>query len=175
MARKKSRVGGQNTGLGNTSGGQRRAATPLPPQNPYVQQAPPIDPQAEAYNVSARRNVALGDADATYQNARIENQYGLGADQSNPYNDARMLEDAYLRNQSSTKSSYASRGLQGSGAYKQVKAFNERNYSIGYDRLARDYQDAKYGVTRGQLQSYADYGVGVDDARFQSILRGLGG
>jgi hypothetical protein len=171
--RKRSRVGGQNSGLGNNPDGSRRAATPLAPVNPYVSQAPPVDPQYEAYRVSAQRNVALGDADATYQAARIENQYGLGADRSNPYSDARMLEDAYKRNQRGTLNSYAAQ--KGSGAYLRAQDEDKRNYSIGYDRLSRDYTDAKYGVARGQLQSYADYGVGVDDARFQSILRGLGG
>jgi hypothetical protein len=174
MARK--RTGRQKNG---GSSGIPNAAKPVtqqnPLQNPYVSTAPPVDPQAEAYKVSAQRNAALGDADAGYQTARIENQYGLGSDRSNPYSDAKLLEDSYLRDQRGTTNSYAAQGQLYSGAYKRMKGENERQYSIGYDRLARSYQDAKYGVTRGQLQSYADFGSGVDDERFRSILRGLGG
>jgi hypothetical protein len=171
MAKKKKRIGTASQG---TSGlGTLTPAAPAP--NPYVQQAPPIDPMYEAYKVSAQRNTALADADAAYQTARIENQYGLGADRSNPYSDAKLLEDSYLRSQRGTTNSYAAQRQLYSGAYKRMQDENKHQYNVGYDRLAREYQDAKYGVVRGQLGSYVQYGAGVDDERFRSILRGLGG
>jgi hypothetical protein len=157
----------------NAQNQARASASPIAPQNPYVAPTPPVDPDYEAYRVSANRNVALADADAGYQNARIENQYGLGSDRSNPWSDAKMLEDSYLRDQRGTTNSYASQGQLNSGAYQRMQGENKRSYSIGYDRLARDYQDAKYGVARDQLQTWADSGVGIDQAKFESILRSL--
>lgn len=149
-------------------------AAPLP-QNPYVASTPPIDPAFEAYKVSSARNVALSNADATYQNARIENQYGLGADTSNPYSQAKMLEESYKRSQRGTLNSYASQGQLHSGAYGRMQGENQRNYNIGYDELARSYKDAKYGVVRSQLGTYANSVAGVDDAQFAALLRALGG
>jgi hypothetical protein len=147
-------------------------ATPAP-TNPYIAQAPPVDPMFEAYKVTSARNTALADTDATYQNARIENSYGLGSDQSNPYSQAKLLEESYKRSQRGTTNSYASQGQLYSGAYGRMQGENQRNYSIGYDQLARGYQDAKYGVARNQLGSYAGNSAGVDQASFDSILQAL--
>lgn len=150
--------------------------TPPPfPSNPYTAPAPPIDPAYEAYKVSAGRSVALADADATYQNARLENLYGLGADTSNPYSRGKLLAENLRRSQRGTEGSYANMGQQYSGAYQVAQGENTRNYSIGYDQLARDYADQKKGVLRGQLGTYAQYGTGVDEAQFQSLLKALGG
>lgn len=170
MARKRSRVGGQNSGIPNPS----KPFDP-PAQNPYVAPAPPIDPEFEAYKVGANRNVALADADATYQLGRIDNQYGLGADQSNPYSQAKLLEESYKRSTRGTENSYASMGQRNSGAYRRMQGENARNYSIGFDQLSRGYQDARYGVVRGQLGSYAENSTGVDQASFEALLRALRG
>lgn len=160
-----------NTGLG--SGAPVYTGAPLP-LNPYTATAPPIDPNYDAYRVSSGRNLALANADATYAGAQIENQYGLGSDTSNPYSRAKLLEETYKRSQRGTLNNYAAQGQLYSGAYGRMQGENKRNYSMGYDELARSYQDAKRTNTRNQLGAYADYGVGVDDAQFNSLLRALG-
>lgn len=143
------------------------------PQNPYTATAPPIDPSYEAYKVSAGRNTALADADAAYQGQRIENEYGLGADTSNPWSKAKLLEENYKRSQRGTQNSAGNQLY--SGSYQRAQSENTRNYSMGYDQLARGYQDAKYNVTRGQLGSYAENAMGVDDEKFRALLRAITG
>lgn len=145
------------------------------PTNPYTAPTPPIDPAYEAYKVTAGRNTALADADALYQGSRIENDYGLGSDTSNPYSRAKLLEENYKRSQRGTTNSYASQGQLNSGAYERMQGENTRNYSMGYDQLARGYGDAKYQNTRNQLGTYASNATGVDQAKFDALLRALGG
>lgn len=145
------------------------------PQNPYTATAPPIDPNYEATKISAGRNVALSDADALYQNTQIENSYGLGSDTSNPYSRAKLLENNYQRQQRGTQIGLAQQGQLYSGAMQTAQDENTRNYSMGYDQLARGYGDAKYQNTRAQLGTYAANATGVDQEKFNALLRALGG
>jgi hypothetical protein len=150
------------------------SATP-PPPNPYASSVPPVDPSLEAYRVAGMRNTALADASAGFQTGQIENQYGLGADVSNPYSQAKLLEDHYKRSQLGTTNSYAAQGQLTSGAYGRMQGENARNYNIGYDQLARAYTGAKGNILLGQLGTYANQLGGVDEQRFASLLRALAG
>lgn len=143
------------------------------PQNPYVSNSPGIDPNLEASKVAAGRNVAFADADAGYQNARIENEYGLGSDISNPFSQAKLYEESYKRGQRGTQNSYAAQGQLNSGAYGRAQGENDRNYLMGYDKISRGYSDALANVTRNQLQTYNSNAMGVDQSQYDAILRAL--
>jgi hypothetical protein len=149
--------------------------TATPGINPAPPSAPPIDPAFENYKVTASRNVALTDADAVYQNARLDNAYGLGADKSNPYNQANMLMQSYERGQRGASVSYAGMGQLYSGAYRNQQRENQHQYNVGFDQLARNYQDSKYDIARGQLDARAQAGTGYSQAQFDSILNALRG
>ena len=69
----------------------------------------------------------------------------------------------------------ASAGQLHSGAYGRAQNEAGRNYSIASDRNRRDYDQAVYGINRGQAEAAANYGMGVDDETFAALLRALGG
>lgn len=173
----KGSYGGGNVGPG--AAGLVPRATPMvggqPNQGLGPVGGPPIDPQYEAYKLSSGRNLAIGNADATYQRGQLEQSYGYGASgAANPYSRAALLEESFKRSKLGTTNSYASSGQLYSGAYGRMQGENERQYSIGADQNRREYDQAVYGVNRGQAQNAANYGVGMDDEKFKALLRSLG-
>lgn len=178
--------GPQNLGRGNllnpggsgATGGHPVAPYPgmgAPAQNVYTSQdtAPPPDPAFLAQQAQAQLAMGLGNAWDTYQRGQIENDYGLGADASNPYSRAKLLEQSYQQNQRGANTSYASQGQLYSGAYQNAKDYNARNYAVGQDRLQREYQGAKDQITKGSLDRYSQYGS-LAGADLQSLLKQLG-
>lgn len=145
-------------------------------QGPFNPGGPPIDPQYEAYRLSAQRNMAIGNADATYQRGVLDQEFGYGAGgAANPYSRAKLLEESYKRSKLGTTNSYASSGQLTSGAYGRQQGENQRQYSISADQNRRAYDQAVYGINLGQAQNAANYGIGLDDQRFQALIRALGG
>lgn len=179
--------GPQNLGRGNllnpggrgATGGTPVASYPgmgAPGANAYASQqetAPPPDPAFLAQQAQAQLAMGLGNAWDTYSRGRVENDYGLGADASNPYSRAKLLEQSYQQNQRGTDSSYANAGQLYSGAYQSAKNYDARNYAIGQDRLQREYQGAKDQITKGSLDRYSQYG-NLAGADLQSLLKQLG-
>jgi hypothetical protein len=149
--------------------------TPAGPQYDPAQQPAilPLDPAAEAARVAGQRNLGISEADAVYDTGQIENEYGLGLDKSNPYSRARLLEESYKRSQRGTLNSAGNQLY--SGAYQRMQGENTRNYSMGYDQLSRDYGNQLRNVQRGRLQSYANYGTGMDQAEWERLLRAYTG
>lgn len=150
--------------------GVRRGRS-APPGGPTT---PPLDPTFEADLATANRNRAVAGAEATYQTGQINQEYGI-TDHSNPYSRAALLEEQYKRSKAGTVNSYASAGQLNSGAYQRMQGENDRNYSIGSDQLARQYQNSIHNVQYGQAQTIANSGSGVDDAAFQALLRAIRG
>lgn len=134
----------------------------------------PLDPQYEAYLTQARYQRGLADAEAAYQTGQIRQEYGV-EDQSNPYSRAALLKDTYEQAKRGTRNSLASSGQAHSGAAGRAQGANDRNYSIGYDQLVRQYQGAIHGVQYGQAQTIANYGTGQDQAAYEALIRALGG
>jgi hypothetical protein len=66
------------------------------------------------------------------------------------------------------------RGQLYSGAYGRAQGENQHQYSIAEDANRRAYDQAVYGVNYGQAQNAANYGIGMDDAAYQALLRALG-
>lgn len=157
---------GPNKGVYRPEGTQAGA-----PQGPT---APPLDPQYEAELATGRRQLALSGAESAYQTGQIKQDFGI-EDQSNPYSRAALLKQSYEEAQRGTANSYAERGLGNSGSAGQMAGENSRQYSIGYDQLARQYQGAIHGVQYGQAQTAANYGTGMDQAAYEALLRALGG
>jgi hypothetical protein len=137
---------------------------------------PPLDPQYEAYVLGANRNLALGNADAAYQRGQLEQSFGYGASgAANPYSRAALLREQFNRAKLGTTNNYAGQRQLNSGAYGRMQGENQHQYSIAEDANRRAYDQSVYGVNYGQAQNAANYGIGMDDATFQKLLRALGG
>lgn len=136
---------------------------------------PPVDPYLEARKVAAQRTLQIGAAQDTYQLGRIENMYGFGSDMSNPYSQAKLLEDTYKRTKRGSETSYAAQGQLYSGALQRKLEDDYRNYNVQTDQARRAYQDAKGEVQRGQVDRYSGILGDIDEQTYQSLLRALGG
>lgn len=136
--------------------------------------APPPDPIFLAQQAAAQRSLAIGGAWDTYSRGRIENSYGLGADTSNPYSKAALMREDYLSGQRGTESNYANAGQINSGAYQSAKNYNARQYSIGDDRLRREYQDQKDAITKGATDRYSQLGADLSAEDLTALIRSIG-
>jgi hypothetical protein len=125
---------------------------------------------------TANRNVALSNAEATYQTGQINRQFGTPGqyDASNPYSQASLYETAYKQGQRGDNTSFASQGQLYSGAYQNQINERTRQHGAGVNDLATQQNAALHNVTSGQLQTYANAGSSVSDAQFQALLRALG-
>lgn len=163
-------IGSSQQPVYNTGTGGAWSSTPPPVGGR------PLDWQEEAYKLSANRQMALGNLDATYQRGVTDQEYGYGATgAANPYSRAALLEESFKRAKRGTTTSMASAGQLYSGAYGRAQGENDHQYSIASDRNRRDYDQSVYGINRGQAQNAAAYGLGVDDEAFAALLRALGG
>lgn len=183
MAKKKKPKNYHVTPTGAVGRNTAQGMLALAPQPGYHAQAGqvvpvpqlPLDPAQEAAKVSNQRNLGISEATSVYDTGQIENEYGLGADKSNPYSRAKLLEDSYKRSQRGTLNSMASMGQLYSGAYGRAQRENTRNYNIAYDQLSRDYTGKLRGVQQGRLLAYGQYGSDEDEAAFQALLRAYRG
>jgi hypothetical protein len=148
---------------------------------PGVQAAPPdvggrpLDPAEIAAGVSANRNLALGQAGATYQLGQLQQEYGYGeTGAANPYSRAALLQESFQRSKLGTTNNYAAGGQLYSGAYGRAQGENQRQYSIGENANRRAYDQAVYGVNYGQAQNAATYGTDMDQTSYEALLRALG-
>lgn len=147
---------------------QNGQAVPIPAQ--------PLDPAVASAQVAANRNVAVGDLYGTWQQGNLDQDYGFGAGgAANPYSRAALLQESFRRSQRGTTNSYASQGQLYSGAYNRMQNENQRNYDIGYDQRRRDYDRQSGDIGFGRLENYANAGTGVDETKFNALLRALGG
>jgi hypothetical protein len=126
--------------------------------------------------ITGQRNVAIGDLNATWQQGNLDQTYGFGAGgAANPYSRVALAGENLKRSQLGTLNSYAGQGQLYSGAYDRMQNENQRNYDIGYDQLRRDYDQQSGNLQLGRLQSYADAGSGVDQAKWAALFKSLGG
>jgi hypothetical protein len=146
------------------------ATGPSGETNPASVAPAPQDPAFMEYQASAGRNLAVSQLGSAYQSAQIGNEYGFGTDKSNPYSQAKLLEESWKRSKLGTTNNYASSGQLHSGAYGRMQGENDRNYSIGVDRGTRDMNNALANVSLGQLQATADYGVGLTGEGLDALL-----
>jgi hypothetical protein len=151
------------------------APPPAPPAPDPGPGGPPVDPYLEARKAAAQRTLQIGHAQDQYQFGRIENQFGFGSDMSNPYSQAKLLEESYKRSRQGSVTSYAAQGQLYSGALQRKTEDDYRNYNIGVDQARRSYEGAKGDVLRGATERYSGVLGDIDEATFQSLLKALGG
>lgn len=168
-------------GLGSTHG-QTYSPSPAPttPKAGISSASPtlPPDPAFAAAQVSNNRNLQIANADYAYGVGQLRQQYGL-EDFSNPFSQAALLRESYLRQQRGTMNQFAASG-QGyhgstSGAYQRAQSENTRNYAIADDAMRREYADRMRGMIRGMLGANADYGTNITQADWERLFRQFGG
>lgn len=157
-----------------TGGPAMSTLSPIKAKTPAAPVAPPPDPAQIAATVTANRNLGIANADATYQTGQIKQTYGYD-DQSDPYSRAALLNETYVRQQLGTTSNFASQGQYNSGAYGGAQRENTHQYAIADDATRREYADALRGVSRGQLQAYADYGTSISAADWDRLINAYKG
>lgn len=164
--------GGPSGGFGPSAGAPGATATSKPAGAPVQ----PLDPAVEQEKIVGQRNVALGDAYSTWQQANLDSQYGFGAGgAANPYSDAAKLQRNYKNDVLGTTSGLASQGQYNSGAYGSAQNENARNFDMGYDALRRGYDQASGNLQFNRLQTYANAGTGTDAAKFDALLNAIKG
>lgn len=171
-ARRGKRIGVGQGLIGSVTAPQYPAG--VQPYTPVTATAPPPDPYLIAQQNAAQRSLALGNAWDTYGRAQIENQYGYGADVSNPFSEAMLLQHDYQANQRGTTNSYASQGQLYSGAYQNAKNYNARQYAIADDAARRRYQSAKDAITRGASERYSQIGANLTQQDLDALIRQIG-
>lgn len=131
------------------------------------------DPNLEAQRASANLGINLGNAWDTYQQGRIEQDYGLN-DTSDPFAKAALLQQTYQNSRRGNTNSMAAQGQLYSGALQNAQAGAERSYNQGYDQLKRGRQDALDQLLKGKLDRYSQVGANLDENTLASLLAALG-
>lgn len=167
-------IGGIGINIG-AAGQTSQKVLDAPPPLPDLPQ--PFDPEFEAAKLGAQWNVQISDGDAGYQRGQLAYNTGYNADgtrnTANPYAQAQLLEDSWRRSQTGTNNSMAASGQYFSGARLNAQARNDREYAIGSDTLRRGTGDQYYGISRGQLQSYAGNSLGVSGGAYEALRKSL--
>lgn len=141
------------------------AATPVQPPSWEQQQA----------EITAQRDVGIGDAYATFQQGNLDQQYGFGpSGAANPYSLASLAAETYHRTQAGTTNSAAASGNLYAGSTERAQGENTRNYSIAYDQLQRGYNQQSGQIGFDRLRNYAAAGSSVDQARWEAMLKAQG-
>jgi hypothetical protein len=150
------------------------AYAPAPP--PPTAIAPqPFDPALEAQRLSAGRNVALGNNEATWQTQNAG--YNLGynpdgtANAANPYSQAQLYADSYKRSKLGTRNSMFAAGQGYSGALLNAQAENDRSYSQSDAALRQRALQQYHSIQSGKLANYASNASDVSDADWNSVLK----
>lgn len=186
MARRKKLRGtvrGASSGLATTSGVQTAAgfpnmASPTLNELPRAEALPP-DPYLLAQQAASRNALRVGDAWDTYQTGLTQSEYGFdpsgGIDPRNPYSRAALARRQYQDSQRGAMNSYAAQGQLYSGAYRNAQDTTARNYDVTLDSLKKGLQGDLAGITKGKVDRYSQYGVGLDEAKFDALIKALGG
>lgn len=159
------------------------------PVNPGYQAIAALqsDPTYLAAIDQGQRQIGLGNAQYTYltgdpatgTTGRLGQEYGFDAtgniDPNNPYSRAALLQESYKRARTGNTNSYAASGHLYSGALQNAQDESTRQYNIGFDRLQKDYGDARMGALNNLLGTYANASGGAGSGAFTALLNLLKG
>jgi hypothetical protein len=135
----------------------------------------PFDPNYEAQKLTAGRNVALGNNEATWQTQNAGYNLGYNPDgtsnAANPYSQAQLLTDSYKRSRLGTQNDMAGQGQLYSGSLLNAQATNDRGYSQADAALRQRALEQYHGINAGKLANYASNASGVSDADYAALLK----
>lgn len=140
----------------------------------------PYDPSTDEAAITGGRNIALGNADAAYQQDNLNFDYGyrvdpttgqLVADASNPYSRAAMYQLAHDNSARGNTNSFAAQGQLYSGALTNAQSLNDQALTRNDAANKLAYQRATHGVQTGQLTTAANAGTAVSGTDFNALLK----
>jgi len=139
----------------------------------YIQQNTPEDipfsARAETTIAQAQRNLQATQADIAGRRLAAEQQYGFGADQSNPFSVARMLEQNYHNQRQATLNAMARQGQLYAGSLSNARAADRFNFERSLDEAQREYQAQLADLSRAELAAQLDFEQAQDEARLQAL------
>jgi hypothetical protein len=141
-------------------------------QQPY--QAP--TPYSGAYDSTVAglgQSLQHTQTDLAGQGLALQQQYGFGADQSNPFSVARQLERSYGQRRMGTETSAAAGGHLYDGSLSTQKSADRYDYEQSQDSALRDYQAKLAGLTSEGVQAQDQYEQGTADAYAQRLQDAL--
>lgn len=112
-------------------------------------------------------------ADLAGQRLATEQQFGFGADKSNPFSVARQLERQYGQRTAGTNNSYAASGQLYAGSLSNAKREDRYQHEQATDQQIREYQSRLAEISSRGRDLQADYDQGVLDAEAKRLEDGL--
>ena len=160
----------------NREGLQNRVQGLKGKQQGYLANQPAPTPYSGAYDsqvASLGSSLQHTQTDLAGQNLALQQQYGFGADQSNPFSVARQLERQYGQRKAGTQNSYAAQGQLYAGSLSDAKGADRYDYEQSQDSALRDYQAKLAGLSSQGVQAQDQYEQGSADAYAQRLQDAL--
>lgn len=126
--------------------------------------------ESEVARANATRNNAL--SGLTRQRQATEQSYGYN-DSSNPFSQARMLQQSYETTRNQSLNSMARSGQLYSGALQNRRSLDRQNFNQADDALRRAYDSAIQDNNAGQMQAEQDRLDTVREAETSRLERAL--
>ncbi len=133
----------------------------------------PYSSQFESTVGMLNRNLQQTLADIAGRRLATEQQYGFGADQSNPFSVARTLEQNFHNQRRATLNSMARQGQLYAGSLSNARAADRMGFERQLDTAQRQYQGDLGDLAREEMlaqQAYDEDFLAADAQRLESAL-----
>ncbi len=137
-------------------------------------QAPtPYSGEYDSTVAGLNQNYNSSQADLAGQGLALEQQYGFGSDQSNPYSVARQLERKNQQERMGINTTSAASGHLYDGSTSNAYANQAWNQGQAQDSALRDYLGSKASLASQGVNARNDYEQGVSSAYAQRLQDAL--
>lgn len=143
------------------SGHAAKAPSPMPYSGQYESTV------GQATNAFNQANTSLAG-----QRLALQQSYGIG-DTSNPYSQARQLEQQRQQQTNATTNSLASSGQLYAGHANDARATDSWNSGVAFDQLFRNYQSDMGNLDQQGINAANDYSGAISQAEAQRLSDAL--
>lgn len=119
------------------------------------------------------KTLADTQSDLAGQGLAVEQQYGFGSDQSNPFSIARQLERRQAQQRNQTTNSYAASGQLYAGSLSNQYGTDSYNAELDRDEAIRDYLSKQAGLATQGRQAQETYTTSANEAYIQKLQDAL--
>jgi hypothetical protein len=142
------------------------------PQAPRQSTVLPWDARYESEVVQANLNRANAGSNLASERQGIEQSYGYN-DNSNPFSQARLLQQSYETTRARSLNNYAAQGQLYSGAMQHRRSSDRQGFNQADDQLRRAYSSAIQENDAGTLGAEQDRLNTIRDAETSRLERAL--
>jgi hypothetical protein len=139
---------------------------------------PPPDPGLIAAQAQTGRLTGYADAQATFDQGRIQRDFGYGADggvdPNNPYGKAALLERNRQNEQRGITNSSASAGQLYAGSTQNAQNAATFGYLADKNSLRNQYDDSLNQTSLNKVGAYANAGANLPPEMLAALKRALG-